>query len=314
MGEKVSICIPSYKRVHFLERLLNSISVQTYKNYEVIITDDSEDDTVSDFVKKYADVLPIFHYKNNPSLGTPRNWMAGMNKATGDWIKLIHDDDWFADENSLQEYMNAVDGKHRFIFSGYNAYYEATGRYVNKTVSQNAFQKVQNNPYLLLGDNIIGPPSVLMIHSSVKEYYDANLKWYVDIEYYMNMLHQEKAIYISAPLINMSYNDTQVTNFCFDNPAIVIPEALHILKKHGVGMVNDIMVYDSFWRSIRNMDIKNTAVLDEHKGNYPVPDFLYSIVKHQQPFSYKTLRKGYISKPLMALSYLLNKKKIVAAS
>lgn len=314
MSVKVSICIPAYKRVHFLKRLLNSIANQTYKNYEVIVSDDSDDDSVYNLVQSYTDTLPILYYKNSPALGTPRNWMAGMNKASGEWVKLIHDDDWFADENSLQQYMDATTSDCKFIFSGYNAYYEETNTYVNKTVTQAAFDKVRKNPYLLIGDNIIGPPSVLMIHNSIKEYYDAQMKWYVDLEYYITAFNMGKAAYIAMPLINMSYNDTQVTNFCFDNPSVVIPEALYILQKHGLNFMNDIMVYDAFWRMVRNLDIKNLAEFERYKMTYEVPAFLKKIIQHQQPFSNKLLRIGYFSKPLMAISYLLNRNNLKVAN
>ncbi len=313
-GPKISICITTYNRTTYLPRLLDSIAAQTYKNYNIIVTDNSDTDVIERFLQPYAAKMPISYYKNNPMLNMAGNWNKSFSIADGEWIKLIHDDDWLATETALQEFVNATDKGVRFIFSGRNDFYENTGEYVSKTISQEDFKRVSKNPHLLFEHNILGPPSIVMFQSNVKQYYDVNLKWFVDLEYYLTMMDKEPALYIDKPLLNTSYNDTQMTNSCFNNPAVVIPEALYILKKHGLGFINDIMVYDSFWRMIRNLKIKNPTVLEEHSAGNPVPDFLYSIVKHQQPFSYKTLRKGYISKPLMALSYLLNKKKIAAAS
>ena len=45
---KVSIVIPTYKRVDYLDRLLKSIEVQTFKEFEVIVVDDSGIDGVVD--------------------------------------------------------------------------------------------------------------------------------------------------------------------------------------------------------------------------------------------------------------------------
>ena len=42
----ISICIPAYKRIDYLQKLLDSISIQTFKDYEVIVTDDSPDESV----------------------------------------------------------------------------------------------------------------------------------------------------------------------------------------------------------------------------------------------------------------------------
>jgi glycosyltransferase involved in cell wall biosynthesis len=52
----ISICIPAYKRIEFLQRLFDSIAIQTYKGYEVIITDDSPDEVVATFVKNIIEI------------------------------------------------------------------------------------------------------------------------------------------------------------------------------------------------------------------------------------------------------------------
>ena len=44
----ISICIPAYKNTSFLKRLLESLLQQTYTHFEVILSDDSPDDTVKD--------------------------------------------------------------------------------------------------------------------------------------------------------------------------------------------------------------------------------------------------------------------------
>jgi glycosyltransferase involved in cell wall biosynthesis len=49
MQSLVSICIPAYKNTRFLKRLLESLLQQTYTHFEVILSDDSPDDTVKDF-------------------------------------------------------------------------------------------------------------------------------------------------------------------------------------------------------------------------------------------------------------------------
>src|SRR5687767_8300464 len=92
----VSICIPAYKNVSYLGRLLDSIAEQTFADFEVVITDDSPDNSVEDFLKNYSRIETISYYRNVPACGTPENWNAGIRKARGKWIKLMHDDDWFS--------------------------------------------------------------------------------------------------------------------------------------------------------------------------------------------------------------------------
>ena len=47
MNHHISICIPAYKRIDYFKRLLCSIEIQKFKAYEVIISDDSNDDYVA---------------------------------------------------------------------------------------------------------------------------------------------------------------------------------------------------------------------------------------------------------------------------
>lgn len=310
MEGKVSICIPAYKRVGYLQRLLESILNQTYKNYEVVITDDSDDDSVKNLLTKYSSKINIIYNKNNPALGTPKNWMAAFSYATGDWIKLIHDDDWFAAPDSLHKYVNAITQDTRYIFSGYNAYYENKNTYVDKTVVKDQFDRISKQPFLLLASNLIGPPSVLMFHKSVKNYYETELKWLVDIEYYISFLVKEKAVYIEEPLINMSYNDTQVTNSCYNNPEVEIPEMLFILKKHGHCSAKNIMVFDAFWRSVRNNKIRNLEQLKQYSLTYNIPHFIKHIVQFQQIIPSFLLKIGVFSKVFMAISYTFNYKSL----
>ena len=98
----VSICIPAYKNTSFLKRLLESVLTQSYPNIEVIISDDSPDDSVKKLAQSYQDKLTISYFKNIPSLGTPANWNYSMKQGKGDYIKLIHDDDWLATSDALQ--------------------------------------------------------------------------------------------------------------------------------------------------------------------------------------------------------------------
>ena len=88
----ISICIPAYKRVGYLKRLLDSITIQSYKSFEIIVSDDSDDESVYQLLQTFAGKLDIQYFKNHPPLGTPANWNFAISKARGEWIKLIHDD------------------------------------------------------------------------------------------------------------------------------------------------------------------------------------------------------------------------------
>ena len=98
----ISICIPAYKHIEYLKRLLDSIVIQTFRDFEVVITDDSPGNEVAVLVDKYRQELKIVYKKNNPISGSPGNWNQAILNASGDWIKIMHDDDWFSSPSSLE--------------------------------------------------------------------------------------------------------------------------------------------------------------------------------------------------------------------
>ena len=114
-----SICIPAYKNYEFLSRLLDSIIIQTFTDYEVIITDDSPDDETAFLInEKYKDYN--FQYFKTRFAWDSREWNEGVRRSQGQWIKLMHDDDWFCTEHALQIlYNRAATIEGEFIFCSY---------------------------------------------------------------------------------------------------------------------------------------------------------------------------------------------------
>ena len=119
----ISICIPAYKRTDFLQRLLDSISIQTFPDFEVIVSDDSPDEAVGRLCAQYSSRFTLHYFRNERSLGTPENWNAAVKQAGGTWIKIMHDDDWFADTSivfpPMQDAACRASGISGFIFSAY---------------------------------------------------------------------------------------------------------------------------------------------------------------------------------------------------
>lgn len=302
---KISICIPAYKRPENINRLLESIRIQTFRDFEIIITDDSPDNSLQGVLQKYAQ-LPIVYKKNPSPLGTPANWNYGISLASGEWIKIMHDDDWFVDEDSLQYFANATLKSQRFIFSRYYNVFDSG------TKKQPFFphywkNKIINQPLILLANNVIGPPSVTLIHSSIKKQYDISMKWRVDIDYYIRILLIEKSYdLIDRPLINVGIGKSQVTNFCINEPEVELPEGILLLEKYGINPLQNILVYDTWWRILRNVNVRSVDQLKKYSGNKEWPEIIKKMVKLQSKVPTTILEIGLFSKLLMLISYFDN--------
>jgi glycosyltransferase involved in cell wall biosynthesis len=86
-----SVIIPVYNRPQEVEELLDSLTHQTYQNFETLIIEDGSEDRCEKVVKQYSDQLDIsYYYKENSGQGFSRNY--GFERANGDYF-IVFDSD-----------------------------------------------------------------------------------------------------------------------------------------------------------------------------------------------------------------------------
>lgn len=94
MNPLVSILIPTYNREALIGEALDSALAQTYSNIEVIVGDNCSTDATVAIVKQYAEKDPrVKFFQNEKNLGPVLNWKACMERASGEYIKILWSDD-----------------------------------------------------------------------------------------------------------------------------------------------------------------------------------------------------------------------------
>lgn len=300
----LSICIPSYNRVEQLSRLLLSVSIQSFKDFEVIVTDDSPNDSVKSLCESFENSIPLMYFKNEKALGTPENWNEGIRRATGQWIKLMHDDDWFLNNDSLAIFADAIKGgEGKLIFSSYKNIRSKESEGVSVNLS--SFRKflLNRNPVSLLSKNCIGPPSVTLFERVPFMEFDKKLKWLVDMEFYIRQLQYKSFVYINQPLIGIGIHDLQVTACSSLNPEVEIPEHIYLINKLGIKALDNIPFYDAYWRLFRNLGIYELSAIRHFEPNLPFPEKLASLIRIQRNIPLWVLKIGPFSKVFMLISY-----------
>ncbi len=305
---KISICIPAYKNVGFLKRLLDSIAIQTFADFEIIISDDTPDTSVKNLVESYSFGQPVYYYSNIPALGTPENWNEAIRRANGEWVKLMHNDDWFASDHALELFMEEVDRNPgcSFFFAAFQNVLEESGE--REIVRCNrfdlAFLKV--SPLHLFRRVYVGNPSCTLVRRDVNLFYDNRFKFVVDFEYYVRCFRKLGTYrYIDKILLNIGIHKEQVTKYTFLVPGIQIPENTIMLNKFGFQILRNPVVYDYYWRMIRNLGIRSVSGMNQYfDGEIPKP--LQRMVSRQAHFPLRLLKVGFISKVLMFMNYIGN--------
>lgn len=97
--EKISVIIPVYNVKQYLERCVESVIAQTYKELEIILVDDGSTDGSADICDNYGkkDNRIVVVHKSNGGLSSARN--AGMNIATGLFFAFLDSDDYLYEDN-----------------------------------------------------------------------------------------------------------------------------------------------------------------------------------------------------------------------
>ena len=95
----ISIALATYNGGRFLREQLDSIYAQTWRNIEVVASDDrSSDDTVA-ILEEYGQSHGLRYEINDENLGFVRNFEKILARCTGDFIALADQDDiWLPDK------------------------------------------------------------------------------------------------------------------------------------------------------------------------------------------------------------------------
>lgn len=109
---KVSVILPTYNRIYYLMDAIQSVLIQEYEDFELIIVDDGSTDGTTEAVQKLKDNRIHYYYQENSGRSSARN--VGLEKATGDYIAFIDSDDiWLP--NKLRQQVEILDNSQEKI-------------------------------------------------------------------------------------------------------------------------------------------------------------------------------------------------------
>lgn len=104
----ISIVTPAYNAAGFIAESINSVIVQTYTHWEMIIVDDGSTDDTKKVVAEFAqrDSRIKYHYQQNGRQGKARN--LAISKASGEYIAFLDADDLWV-SNKLEKQLEVFE-------------------------------------------------------------------------------------------------------------------------------------------------------------------------------------------------------------
>ena len=164
MTEKITVIVPVYNVENYLEKCLDSLINQTYKNLEIIVINDGSTDNSGEICQEYAqkDNRIVYIEKENGGLSDARN--AGLDRMTGSYVTFVDSDDWveldyveifykkiieYQADISVGNYYSYNEDEETYYFHIYgNSYYEKV--YDNISIFENLYESQEMKSFALI--------------------------------------------------------------------------------------------------------------------------------------------------------------------
>lgn len=149
-NDKVSIIVPVYNTIKYIEATIDSVVGQTYLDWELILVDDGSTDGTFECMEKYRNALSderirIVRTASNAGAAKARNF--GLSLATGRYIAYLDADDLWSPDKLARQLQFAGDRQAGFVFTGYEFAREdgtGTGKIVKVPETMNYKQALKN--------------------------------------------------------------------------------------------------------------------------------------------------------------------------
>lgn len=221
----VSIIVPIYRAEKYLNKCVQSIVDQTYKNLEIILVDDGSPDNcpaICDAWAKKDSRIRVIHQRNG-GFSAARN--AGLDAATGTYIQFVDSDDWI-EPNMVEALVIYAQQTHADIVRC--GYYEEDGLQHLAFCSTAQTHCPDQNTLIvdLMNDGLMSGAlwNKLYRHSALGEIRFRN-GYSEDILFnYLLLAKEPKVVYVSEAYYHYRVNNGSVTNSTFRPSAFSIIE------------------------------------------------------------------------------------------
>lgn len=233
---KFSIVTVSYNAVNSLEKTIQSVLAQTYKDTEYIIIDGGSTDGTVDVIRHYSE--RINYWVSEPDKGIYDAMNKGIGEATGDYLIFMNADDTFVNSSVLSKVADLIDEKADVVYGNWQI-----------TTEYGTFHCVPNNIKLLDKKWVLAHQALFCSVSLLKERpFDISYRFCGDYEqissYYLN---GKKFQYIDVEIANMPITGGAT----YDNFEKSTREHYEILFKRGKS--NRVGLY---WMLLRKKTVR----------------------------------------------------------
>lgn len=206
---KVSVILPVYNSQDYIKEAIDSILLQSFKNWELIIIDDASSDQTPEIIRICKDKR-IICLRNNKNEGVAFSLNKGLKQVTGEYIARIDSDD-ICLPNRFELQVEFLDNNPKTVIVGANAeIINFSGEVLSVTDLPTTDIDIRN---MLFIRNPLIHPSVMFRKKILDKTGNYNIKFNgaEDYELWFRMLKFGKAYNFKKPLIKRRIHDNVVT-------------------------------------------------------------------------------------------------------
>lgn len=299
-----SIVIPTYNRAHLIEKAVNSVLKQTFKDWELIIVDDGSTDNtmqvISDFLA--SDKRIKYFYQENQERSIARN--NGIEKATGKYVCFLDSDDYYLENRLLNIKANINKNDVQFLFT--DIVFKDSTRSFTKYAVDFCEKNVFNNIVL----SLIGTPQVCIKRNILHEFkFNPNLIVGEDLELWLRIATKHPIFYLKnePSVIALEHNERTVNYSSFNSGKFQLRTFKLILAPSHSGdkisiSIKREMISDTYFNIFKYYFYVNKRIDCLY---YVSRSILANIFSRQLKYRINILVRLMITKRISNLKYLL---------
>lgn len=184
--KKFSICVPTYEMGGYgniyLKQLLEELQQQSIQDFEIVISDQSSDNSILEVCQEYSKKFNILYIKNFYNRGKAAcNINNAMKHASGEYIKILYQDDFFVRTDALEIINSELEKGANWTINAFTHSDKDKTQFFNTRLSF-------YGDHVLVGENTVGNPSNITIknHNELITM-DESILYVVDCEYYYRL-------------------------------------------------------------------------------------------------------------------------------
>ena len=265
----ISIVLPIYNGEKYMRESIESIIMQSYHNWELIIVNDCSTDNTAEIANEYVKKdKRIKYYKNDNNMRLPRTLNRGFSLSKGDYLTWTSDDNLFK-QGAFEKMVDALKKDNAdFVYASYETIDE-NGNYLDY-VQTNKMGK-----YEIIGHNVVG--ACFMYTRKVYETigdYDDNYTLVEDYDYWLRIFAKFNVTNIEEVLYSYRFHSGALTSTERAEKINSVCEEVILKNRPSFGKLNNLQKYYLYsgLNKCRQAMLENK---DKYKGKYIIYNNYY---------------------------------------